>query len=158
VPGDGGPAASRAGACRPPQRRGGRNATLEPASLADEGNMATSRARAFPRLRVVRLTPGNSRRSSTAADSSPPRSKAVWIAAASAPVTTNIPTAWERSPGPASAAAMKLPPTRVGLSWFQPLADCGCSRRNTPYEVTSADQWRRRPPAAQQGEIPAYAG
>jgi hypothetical protein len=43
--------------------------------------------------------------SSTAADNSPPRSKTVRIAAASASLTTNIPGAWGRAPRPASASA-----------------------------------------------------
>ena len=42
---------------------------------------------------------GNRRRSSTAAESSPPSWKAVPIAAASASVTTNIQRAWERHAG-----------------------------------------------------------
>jgi hypothetical protein len=58
---------------------------------------------------AVSVTPGNSRRSSTAADSSPPRSKAARIAAASASETTNIPGAWERGPGPASAGRGHFP-------------------------------------------------
>jgi Transposase DDE domain group 1 len=58
--------------------------------------------RAHARACVSSVTPGNRRRSSTAADSSPPRSKALRIAAASASLTTNIPAAWGRTPRPAS--------------------------------------------------------
>jgi hypothetical protein len=63
-------------------------------------------ARAHSRACAVSVTPGNSRRSSTAADSSPPRSKAARIAAASASVTTNMPGAWERGRGRTSDGQM----------------------------------------------------
>ena len=59
--------------------------------------------RAQSRACALSLTPGNKRRSSTAADSSPPRSKAARIAAASASVTTNMSTGWVRAPRAASA-------------------------------------------------------
>jgi hypothetical protein len=47
---------------------------------------------------AVSVMPGSSLRSSTAADNSPPRSKVVRIAAASASLTTNILGAWGRAP------------------------------------------------------------
>jgi hypothetical protein len=50
--------------------------------------------RAQSRACTLSVMPGNSRRSSTAAESSPPRSKALRIAAASASLTTNIARAW----------------------------------------------------------------
>ena len=59
--------------------------------------------RAQSRACALSVTPGNKRRSSTAADSSPPRSKAARIAAASASVTTNMSTGWVRAPRAASA-------------------------------------------------------
>jgi hypothetical protein len=49
---------------------------------------------AHSRACTLSVMPGNSRRSSTAAESSPPRSKALRIAAASASLTTNIARAW----------------------------------------------------------------
>jgi hypothetical protein len=51
---------------------------------------------------MTSVMPGNRRRCSTAADNSPPRSKAVRIAAASASLTTNIPGARGRTLRPAS--------------------------------------------------------
>jgi hypothetical protein len=59
-------------------------------------------ARAHARACMLSVMPGNSRRNSTAAANSPPRSKAVRIATASDSETTNIPGAWGHGPGPAS--------------------------------------------------------
>ena len=58
--------------------------------------------RAHSLARALSGMPGNRRRSSTAAENSPPWSKAMRIAAASASVTTNITRAWEG--GAASAS------------------------------------------------------
>ncbi len=61
--------------------------------------------RAQARACAVSVTPGNSRRNSTAADSSPCCSKAARIAAASASVTTIIPAGWMCPPRATSARA-----------------------------------------------------
>jgi hypothetical protein len=61
--------------------------------------------RAHSRACTLSVTPGNSRRNSTAADNSPRCSNAARIAAASASETTNFHRAWERRPQPASAQA-----------------------------------------------------
>ena len=71
--------------------------------------------RTHSRACAVSVTPGNSRRSSTAADSSPRCSKAARIAAASASETTNILGAWGRGRRPASGwpdRCRSLQPTR----------------------------------------------
>jgi hypothetical protein len=62
--------------------------------------MVLAHASAF----VLSPTPGNRRRNSIAADSSPSLLKIVRIASASASVTTNIPKAWRCTPQLASAA------------------------------------------------------
>src|ERR1700722_18058789 len=68
------------------------------------GGFRPAIVRAHRRAFALSVTPGNSRRSSTAADSSPPRSKAARIVvAASTSETTNIAEAWERGPQSASA-------------------------------------------------------
>jgi hypothetical protein len=59
----------------------------------DGGSRSAPLIRAHSLACALLVTPGNSRRSSTAADSSPPRSNAMRIAAASASVTTNMPHA-----------------------------------------------------------------
>jgi len=58
--------------------------------MNDPDPMIRARSRAF----AMSMINGNIRRSSTAADNSPPRSKAARIAAASASVTTNILAEW----------------------------------------------------------------
>jgi hypothetical protein len=72
--------------------------------------------RALPRACAASVTPGNSRRSSTAADNSPPRSKAVRIAAASASETTNMLAGWERTSTAASARSRLPPDTRMATA------------------------------------------
>ncbi len=59
-------------------------------------------ARAHARACAVSVMPGKRRRNSTAAANSPPRSKAVRIATASASETTNIAGAWGRGAWTAS--------------------------------------------------------
>jgi hypothetical protein len=80
-----------------------------PGSRRDTGRNGTGSGfqaamiRAHSRACAVSVTPGNSRRSSTAADNSPSCSKVVRIAAASASETTNMLAGWERTPTAASA-------------------------------------------------------
>ena len=57
---------------------------------------------AHSRACALSVTPGNSRRSSTAAENSPRCSNAARIAAASASLTTNIAGAWARTVWPAT--------------------------------------------------------
>jgi hypothetical protein len=59
---------------------------------------------AHSRASAMSVTPGKSRQSSTAADNSPPRSKAARIASASASDTTNILRGWTREPRSASGS------------------------------------------------------
>ena len=73
-------------------------------------------ARAHFRASALSVTPGNRRRSSTAAANSPPWSKAVRMAVASASETTNISGAWER--GRARTSDMQMT-----------AADCPLARR-----------------------------
>jgi hypothetical protein len=95
---------------------------------------------------VLSTIPGNCRRSSTAPASSPPRSKAARIAAASASVTTNISVtihdAAGRCPASQDAATKSLlapwnrpdPPNRRGATLFRCLAYTrpGCRPPVTP--------------------------
>jgi hypothetical protein len=61
---------------------------------AGSGGCHPAKVRAWARAIALSVMPGNRRRSSMAADSSPPRSKAERIAAASVSETTNICRAW----------------------------------------------------------------
>ena len=67
--------------------------SLASCGFTDSGFQAAM-VRAQSRACTLSVMPGNSRRSSTAADNSPPRSNAARIAAASASVTTNMPAGW----------------------------------------------------------------
>jgi hypothetical protein len=93
-------------------------------------------ARAHSRASALSVTPGNRRRSSTAAANSPPWSKAVRIAVAFASETTNISGAWGRrrgrtSDGQRTAAdacwrvALARAPTS-GLAGVMPWRSTGC--------------------------------
>jgi hypothetical protein len=74
--------------------------------------------RAHARACALSATPGNSRRSSMAAVNSPPWSKAVRMAVASASETTNISGAWERGRGRTSGVQM----TTADACWRVALA------------------------------------
>jgi hypothetical protein len=92
--------------------------------------------REHSRACAVSVTPGNSRRSSTAADSSPPWSKAARMAVASASETTNMPAGWERGRGRTSdvqmmadGACWRVALARVptsGLAGVMPWRTIGC--------------------------------
>ena len=76
--------------------------------------------RAHSRACALSVTPGNRRRNSTAAVNSPPWSKAVRMAAASASETTNIPVAWEGRPRPASCGLGRPGSRRAGAALTVP--------------------------------------
>jgi hypothetical protein len=74
--------------------------------------------RAHSRAFSLLVMPGNSRRNSTTADSSPPCSYAVRIAAASASETTNIPGAWAGQVGVSKRGCCpRLPSVMVAFLW-----------------------------------------
>jgi hypothetical protein len=81
--------------------RGNRGVTVLRAGSGVQPAMVLAHARAF----MLSMTPGNRRRNSIAADSSPSSSKMARIAAASASVMTNIPSAWQCMPRLASRDA-----------------------------------------------------
>ena len=66
-----------------------------PSGRAQCQRLPAAMVRTHSRACSLSVMAGNRRRSSTAAENSPPWSKAVQIAAASASVTTNITRAWE---------------------------------------------------------------
>ena len=74
------------------------NAPLFRIRLTGRSGFQLAMVRAHRRASALSPMPGNSRRSSIAADNSPPRSNAARIRAASASVTTNIPGAWGSAP------------------------------------------------------------
>jgi hypothetical protein len=77
---------------------------------------------AHARASVLSMSPGNRRRNSITADSSPSSLKMVRIAAASASVTTNIPEPWLGTPRLASAMFRHLavfPGHNLPLGWHQ---------------------------------------
>jgi hypothetical protein len=85
--------------------------------LAGSGFQAAM-VRAHSRASALSVTPGNNRRSSTAAANSPPWSKAARMAAASASETANISGAWERWRGRTSDVLM----TAAAVCWCVALA------------------------------------
>ena len=88
--------------------------------------------------------PGNRRRSSTAADSSPRCSIAARIAAASASVTTNIAGAWVAVPGSASGAQrVSTAPSRRSAT-SPPIRCAGCRSASSDFRWVSGVSPGRR--------------